>query len=98
MRHWLGPSVSSMRWTTLTLGSGRGESFRPAENREFYDWYLLLKFRGSRDECLRVLNALFSGAGHHSSPGADDFLREAPPTTIKRCATSYRPTIGSSPA
>lgn len=35
-----------------------GESFRPADNGQRYDWYIRLKFRGSRDECLSVIEDL----------------------------------------
>ncbi len=34
---------------------GWGESRRPADDGMFYDWYIRLEFRGSREECLEWL-------------------------------------------
>lgn len=34
---------------------GWGESRRPADDGVFYDWYIRLEFRGSREECLEWL-------------------------------------------
>lgn len=35
-----------------------GESFRPAADGVRYDWYILLKSKCMRDECLRLLGGL----------------------------------------
>lgn len=38
------------------------ESFRPAADGHQYDWYIRLKFRGPRDQCLRILEGILGGA------------------------------------
>lgn len=38
---------------------GWGESRRPAADGVFYDWYLRIEFKGSREECLQMLDDLF---------------------------------------
>lgn len=37
-----------------------GESFRPADNGQQYDWYIRLKFRGARSQCLSVIEDILS--------------------------------------
>ena len=51
-----------------------GESFRPARDGVSYDWYVLLKSRRSRDECLSVLNQLLAERNRQSED--NDFVPE----------------------
>lgn len=48
---------------------GWGESRRPADNGKRYDWYLRLEFRGSRDDCLEVLEQLLASEAVEEDQG-----------------------------
>lgn len=64
--HWLAFNASRNNAQRLVDAVSRtrlgvrtwDESFRPARNGVTYDWYVLLKFRGDRNECLLVLDDL----------------------------------------
>ncbi|OBB71562.1 hypothetical protein A5759_20515 [Mycobacterium sp. 852014-52144_SCH5372336] len=53
------------------------ESSRPADNGQFYDWFIRLGFTGSREECLHLVEELLEGedseqyAGSGEPPGDD---------------------------
>ncbi|BBX27429.1 hypothetical protein [Mycolicibacterium alvei] len=46
---------------TIGLGvRGWGESWRPADNGEFYDWYIRLGYNGTREECVGLVGDLIA--------------------------------------
>ena len=53
-------------------------SHRPASDGTFYDWFARLRFKGSHDECVARVSAIFSAA-RTVSP-----LEEAPQPTVER--------------
>lgn len=58
---------------------GWGESWRPADNGAFYDWYIRLGFIGSRDECMELVGTFLAdeGADEYYSDVEDDDRRDA---------------------
>lgn len=46
------------------------ESSRPADNGQFYDWFIRLGFTGSRDECLRLVERLLEGEETEQDDGS----------------------------
>ena len=53
---------------TSGLGVRRwAESVRAADNGKFYDWFIRLEFDGSRDECIRKVEALVAGVQQYGS-------------------------------
>lgn len=59
-----------------------GESFRPADNGQRYDWYIRLRFRGSSDKCLSVIEDILSGglaSDHEDLTGPDRETQSSQP-------------------
>jgi hypothetical protein len=48
------------------------KSSRPADNGQFYDWFIRLGFTGSRDECLRRVENLLGAEGFEQYDGAGE--------------------------
>lgn len=50
---------------------GWGESWRPADNGAFYDWYIRLGFDGTRDKCMELVGTFLTDDG--ADDGCSDF-------------------------
>ncbi|WP_078293912.1 hypothetical protein [Mycobacterium sp. D16R24] len=53
------------------------ESSRPADNGQFYDWFIRLGFTGSREECLRQLADLLVDEQIQQDDGPSEVLADA---------------------
>lgn len=48
------------------------ESSRPADNGQFYDWFIRLGFTGSREECLHLVEELLEGEDSEQYDGSGE--------------------------
>jgi hypothetical protein len=77
-----GSEASAKRLVGAVEASGLGvrrwdESSRPADNGEFYDWFIRLGFDGSRQECEQRVRAILSPPSEHAMVNWDSGHRQA---------------------